>query len=55
MTQSTTTLIDQEPLKASGLRSGLRIRTSITEGTASFLLNRCMNKLQQVQWPRIGF
>jgi hypothetical protein len=30
-------------------RAGLRVGTSITEGTANFLVNRRMNKSQQVR------
>jgi hypothetical protein len=35
-------------------RSGLRVGTSITEGTANFLVNRRMNKSQQMRWSRRG-
>src|ERR1700748_1478595 len=35
-------------------RSGLRVGTSVTEGTANFLVNRRMNKLQQMRWTRRG-
>jgi hypothetical protein len=35
-------------------RAGLRIGTSITEGTANFLVNRRMNKSQQMRWSRQG-
>ncbi len=35
-------------------RAGLRIGTSITEGTANFLVNRRMNKSQQMRWTRRG-
>jgi hypothetical protein len=35
-------------------RAGLRVGTSITEGTANFLINRRMNKSQQMQWSRRG-
>ena len=35
-------------------RAGLRVGTSITEGTANFLVNRRMNKSQQMQWSRRG-
>ena len=31
-------------------RAGLRVGTSITEGTANFLVNRRMNKSQQMRW-----
>ena len=33
-------------------RAGLRVATAITEGTANFLVNHCMNKSQQVRWSR---
>ena len=35
-------------------RAGLRVGTSITEGTAKFLVNRRMNKSQQMRWSRRG-
>jgi hypothetical protein len=35
-------------------RAGLRVGTSITEGTANFLVNRRMNKFQQMRWSRRG-
>jgi len=35
-------------------RAGLRVGTAITEGTANFLVNRRMNKSQQMHWPRRG-
>jgi hypothetical protein len=35
-------------------RAGLRVGTPITEGTANFLVNRGMNKSQQVRWSRRG-
>ena len=35
-------------------REGLRVGTSITEGTANFLVNRRMNKSQQMRWSRRG-
>ena len=35
-------------------RAGLRVGTSITEGTANFLVNRRMNKQQQMRWSRCG-
>jgi hypothetical protein len=35
-------------------RAGLEVGTAITEGTANFLLNRRMNKSQQVRWSRRG-
>jgi len=34
--------------------AGLRVGTSITEGTANFLVNRRMNKRQQMRWSRRG-
>jgi len=33
-------------------RAGLRVGTSVTEGTANFLVNRRMNKAQQMRWSR---
>jgi hypothetical protein len=33
-------------------RAGLRVGTSVTEGTANFLVNRRMNKSQQMRWSR---
>ena len=33
-------------------RADLRVGTSITEGTANFLVNRRMNKSQQMRWSR---
>jgi hypothetical protein len=33
-------------------RAGLRIGTSITEGTANFLVNRRLNKSQHMLWSR---
>ena len=33
---------------------GLRVGTSITEGTANFLVNHRMNKSQQMRWSRRG-
>ena len=33
-------------------RAGLRVGTSVTEGTANFPVNRRMNKLQQMRWSR---
>ena len=33
-------------------RAGLRVGTAITEGTANFLVNRRMNKSQQMRWSR---
>src|SRR3954464_9222222 len=35
-------------------RAGLCVGTSITEGTANFLVNRRMNKSQQMRWSRRG-
>ena len=35
-------------------RAGLRVGTSLTEGTANFLVNRRMNKSQQMRWSRRG-
>jgi hypothetical protein len=35
-------------------RAGLRVGTSITEGTANFLVNRRMDKSQQMRWSRRG-
>jgi hypothetical protein len=35
-------------------RAGLRVGTSITEGSANFLVNRRMNKSQQMRWSRRG-
>ena len=35
-------------------RAGERVGTSITEGTANFLVNRRMNKCQQMRWSRTG-
>jgi hypothetical protein len=35
-------------------RAGLRVGTALTEGTANFLVNRRMNKLQQMRWSRRG-
>ena len=39
---------------AQRFRAGLRVGTSITEGTANFLVNRRMNKSQQMRWSRHG-
>ena len=33
-------------------RAGLRVGTSMTEGTANFLVNQRMNKAQQMRWSR---
>ena len=35
-------------------RAGQRVGTAITEGTANFLVNRRMNKSQQMRWSRNG-
>jgi hypothetical protein len=35
-------------------RAGLRTGTAIAEGTANFLVNRRMNKSQQMRWSRHG-
>jgi hypothetical protein len=35
-------------------RAGLRVGTSIAEGAANFLVNRRMNKSQQMRWSRRG-
>jgi hypothetical protein len=35
-------------------RAGLRVGTAITEGTANFLVNRRMNKSQQMRWSPNG-
>jgi hypothetical protein len=35
-------------------RAGLRVGTSITEGTANFLVNRRLAKAQQMRWSRRG-
>jgi len=35
-------------------RTGLRVGTALTEGTANFLVNRRMNKSQQMRWTRRG-
>ncbi len=35
-------------------RAGLRVGTAITEGTANFLVNRRMNRSQQMRWSRRG-
>jgi hypothetical protein len=39
---------------AKRLRAGLRVGTSITEGTVNFLVNRRMNKSQQMRWSRMA-
>jgi hypothetical protein len=35
-------------------RSGLRVGTSMAEGTANFVLDRPMNKAQPMRWSRRG-
>ena len=35
-------------------RAGLRVGTSVTEGTANFLVNQRMNKARQMRWSRRG-
>ena len=35
-------------------RAGLRVGTVLTEGTANVLVNRRMNKSQQMRWSRRG-
>jgi hypothetical protein len=35
-------------------RAGLRVGTSVTEGKANFLVNRRINKSQQMRWSRRG-
>ena len=35
-------------------RAGLRVGTAITKGAANFLVNRRMNKSQQMRWSRRG-
>src|SRR3954466_10757298 len=35
-------------------RAGERVGTALTEGTANFLVNRRMNKSQQMRWTRRG-
>lgn len=39
---------------ATRYRAGLRVGTSVTEGTANFLINRRMNKAQRMRWSRRG-
>jgi hypothetical protein len=34
--------------------AGMRVGTAVTEGTANFLVNRRMNKSQQMRWSRRG-
>src|SRR5689334_9505725 len=35
-------------------RAGLRVGTALTDATANFLVNRRMNKSQQIRWSRHG-
>ena len=35
-------------------RAGLRVGTALTEATANFIVNRRMNKSQQMRWTRRG-
>jgi hypothetical protein len=35
-------------------RAGMRVGTALTEATANFLVNRRMNKSQQMRWTRRG-
>ena len=35
-------------------RAGLRVGTALTEATANFLVNRRLNKAQQMRWSRRG-
>ena len=39
---------------AARYRAGMRVGTAVTEGTANFLVNRRMNKSQQMRWSRRG-
>ena len=39
---------------AKRFRAGLRVGTAVTESTANFLVNRRMNKSQQMRWSRDG-
>jgi hypothetical protein len=39
---------------AARCRAGMRVGTAVTEGTANFLVNRRMNKSQQMRWSRRG-
>ena len=39
---------------AARYRAGLRVGTSVTEGTANFLVNCRVNKSQQMRWSRRG-
>ena len=39
---------------AARYRAGMRVGTAMTEGTANFLVNRRMNKSQQMRWSRRG-
>ena len=45
---------DENPNYAKRYRAGLRGGTSLTEGTANFLVNRRVNKAQQMRWSRRG-
>jgi hypothetical protein len=48
-------VITQRTLRSSTrVRAGERVGTSIAEGTANFLINRRMNKSQQMRWSRNG-
>src|SRR5580700_9406056 len=49
----------QRPSRVAGryakrFRTGLRVGTSIAEGTANFLVNRRMNESQKMRWSRNG-
>jgi hypothetical protein len=39
---------------AARYRAGMRVGTALTESTANFLVNRRMNKSQQMRWSRRG-
>jgi hypothetical protein len=39
---------------AARYRAGTRVGTAATKGTANFLVNRRMNKSQQMRWSRRG-
>jgi hypothetical protein len=39
---------------AKRFRAGLRVGTAAAEGAANFLINRRMNKSQQMRWSRRG-
>jgi hypothetical protein len=39
---------------AARYRAGMRVGTAVTESTANFLVNRRMNKSQQMRWSRRG-